>query len=307
MAQNVGGACDDGNGATMNDVCRSDGSCMGSVCPPTLTTMFTDDFTSPSAAAWTSGTDVAVTTSRWHAFTSANHGVHITSGRLEITNARSSSPAHGQGYAMVPIASTYDTRYLPVLDANVGSSVVWSLNMRRDDPEGTDGGFSCTSTSSQNDITVGLAYVLAASSATGLNASASTCSASATASGYAVVMGGSSARVRLVRFENGLRNGTITTIAQSGSFAADAYFSVRVTYVTTTHQWTLEARTDGSSAFSNPAAGSYSFTGNGTDATHTSESLGFSGPYFQTGCSGLCSSTYTARFDNVTVGLRCAP
>lgn len=307
MAQNVGGACDDGNASTMGDVCRSDGTCAGTTCSAALTTVFSDAFATPSSSSWTSGTDVAIGTSPWHATTTANHGVRIYNGLLEITNVRSGSPNHGQGYAAVPIASAYSPSYSRVLDANTGQSIVWSLNMHRDDPEVTDGGFSCSSTSSQNDITVGLAYVLAATTASGLNASSSTCSASATASGYAVVMGGSSRHVRLVRFENGLRNGTLTNIVQSGSFSASAYFSVRVTYDTTSHQWTLETRTDGSSSFASPASGSYSFTGTGSDAVHTGESLDYSGPYFQTGCTGLCSSTYTARFDNVSVGLRCAP
>lgn len=309
--RNVGGACDDGNPATPIDVCIADGTCMGSTCPPTLTTVFSDAYATPSSASWTSGIDAMVGTSRWLATTSAQHGVRISGGRLEITNVRSGSPGHGQGYAYVRTSgsgSPYDTtRFQPVLDANTGQSIVWSLNMQRDDPEVTDGGFSCTSTSSQNDITVGLAYVLGVTNGAGLNSSASTCASSTTGAGYAVVMGGSSRRVRLVRFEGGLRNGTITTIAQSGSFSASAYFSVRVTYDTTRHLWTLEARSDGSSTFADPATGTYSFMGTGTDSTHTGESLGASGPYFQTGCTGLCSSTYTARFDNVSVGVRCAP
>ncbi len=305
--QRTGMSCDDGNAATMADACRADGTCLGYTCPPALTTVFSDDFASPSSASWTSGTDAVVNGSRWHAFTSANHGVRITGGRLEITNARSSSPDHGQGHALVPALTTFAAPYQTVLDANAGDSVVWSFNLHRDDPESTDGGFSCSSTSSQNDVTVGVAFVLGATSASGLMASTSTCGASASASGYAVVIGGSSGRVRLVRFENGLRNGALTTLVQSGAQTVDAYFSVRVTYDTTLHRWTLEARSDGASSFANPASGTYSFSGSATDSVHTGESLAYTGPYFQTGCTGLCSSTYTARFDNVSVGLRCAP
>ncbi len=311
MAQNVGGACDDGNPGTSFDVCRADGTCAGSTCSPTLVSAFSDDFTSPSSTTWSSGTDVLVNTSRWRTYTSAQHGVRITGGRFEITNERSGSANHGQGYAYVRTGgagSAYDTtRYQPVLSANAGSEVVWSFNMHRDDPETTDGGFRCTSSDSQNDITVGLAYVLAASSASGLNASASTCSTTGSAVGYAVVMGGSSGRVRLVRFTGGLRNGTITDIVQSGGFDPDRYFSVRVTYNAVTNGWRLDVRNDGASSFANPATGTFAFTGTGTDATHVATSLEYSGPYFQTGCSGLCNSTYTARFDNVSVGTRCAP
>lgn len=311
MAQNVGGTCDDGNPATSSDVCRADGTCAGFTCSPTLVSVFSDDFTAPSSTTWTNGTDVLVSTSRWRTFTNAGHGARVNGGRFEITNRRSSSGGHGHGYAYVRtggVGSAYDnTRYLPTLAANAGQEVVWTFNMRRDDPESTDGGFRCSSSSLQNDVTVGLAYVLAASSASGLQADTGTCSTTASAVGYAVVMGGSGGRVRLVRFTGGLRNGALTDIAQSGTFDPDLYFSVRVTYNAVTNLWRLEARSDGSSNFANPAAGSYGAAATGTDATHVATSLEYSGPYFQTGCTGTCSSTYLARFDNVTVGLRCAP
>ena len=97
------------------------------------------------------------------------HGVRIDNGLLEITNVESGWPSHGQGYAYVKTGGTgsqYDNGlYNATLKDNSGQEVVWSFNMRRDDPDNTDGGFSCSSTSSQNRITVGLAYVLAASSA----------------------------------------------------------------------------------------------------------------------------------------------
>jgi hypothetical protein len=254
---------------------------------------------------------VALNTSLWKVYTSAQHGVRINGGRLGITNKRGSSGVnHGHGYAYVRTGgagSAYDnTLYAPVLENNNGQEVVWSLNLRRDNPESTNGGFSCSSTSSQNDITVGLAYVLAGSSASGLNASTSTCSSSGDAFGYAVVVGGSN-RVRLVRFSGGLRNGAITTLVESGTFTVSNYFSARVTYNAVTDQWRLEARSDGTSTFADPAAGTYSFSGTATDATYVSQALEYSGPYFQTGCTGLCSSTYNALFDNVRVGLRCAP
>ncbi|MBX3274183.1 MAG: hypothetical protein KF729_28205 [Sandaracinaceae bacterium] len=310
-ARNVGGACDDGDPGTPIDRCAADGTCVGSTCSPTLLSVFADDFTAPSSSSWTSGADAAITTSRWRAFTTSQHGARIDGGRLELTNQRGSSgPGHGQGYAYVRTGgagSAYDnTRYASTLGSNVGHEVVWSLNMRRDDPESTDGGFSCSSSSSQNGITVGLAYVLAASSASGLNASADTCSASATSFGYAVVMGGSGGRVRLVRFVNGLRNGTLTTIAQSSAFTRSHHLSVRVTYDADTHGWRLEVRSDGSSTFANPATGTYTSTTTGTDATYVGMPLDFAGPYFQSGCCCLCSSRFTARFDNVSVGVRCA-
>ncbi|MBW2459913.1 MAG: hypothetical protein JRI68_35815, partial [Deltaproteobacteria bacterium] len=249
--------------------------------------------------------------SNWSAYTLTNHGVRINNGLLEITNVTSSYPSHGHGYAYVKTGGTgshYNNGlYNPTLKSNAVQEVVWSFNMRRDDPDTTDGGFSCNSPASQNRVTVGLAYVLASDSASGLNASTSTCNASASAVGYAVVMGGSGASVRLVRFANGLRNGTLTNIVSSGGFSPSHYFSVRVTYNAITDQWQLEARSDGTNGFADPATGSYGFTGTGIDATQVNVSLEYSGPYFQTGCTGNCNETYTTRFDNVQVGVRCAP
>lgn len=303
--------------------CTSDATCTGGktcdlathtckgACPTTLTSVFSDDFATPASASWSSGTNAALGTSRWHVYTTANHGVRINGGTLQITNARSSSPDHGHGYAYVKTGGTgsnYDnTVFNPTLKSNASSSVVWTFNMRRDDPETTNGGFKCTSTGSQNDITIGLSYVLATNTADALNASTSTCSASATGHGYAVVLGGSN-KIRLVKFTGGLRNGTLTDLVTATGYTIDNYFSVRVTYNATTDLWTLDVRNDGSSAFTSPTGGgAYGSTGTATDATYVSEELDYSGPYFQTGCTGLCSSTMTTWFDNVNVGVRCAP
>lgn len=167
----------------------------------------------------------------------------------------------------------YDPSYQSVLKENVGQEVVWTLNMRRDNPEGSSSGFSCSSTSSQNYITLGLAYVLATDSAAGLQASASTCSPSATSFGYAVVLGGSN-RLRRVRFNQGLRNGTLTNIAESGTFTITNYFSVRVTYRAVDDLWRLEVRNDGTSGFSVPTGGgAYGFSAMGTDATYVNAPL----------------------------------
>ncbi len=283
----------------------------GPPCSSSLTNAYSEEFTAPSSATWTAGTDVLLSTSPWRVYTSAQHGVRINGGWLSITNKRGSvAVAHGHGYAYVRTGGTgsaYDnTLYDATLKANNGQAVVWSLNLRRDNPEGTAGGFSCSTASSQNNVTVGVAYVLATSSATGLNADTGTCSSSGAALGYAVVVGGSN-RVRLVRFSGGLRNGALTTLVESGTFTVSNFFSARVTYNAVTDLWRLEARSDGTSTFADPAAGSYGFNGTATDATYVNQPLEFSGPYFQTGCTGLCNSTYQTLFDNVRVGTRCAP
>ena len=159
----------------------------------------------------------------WSTYTESYHGVRITGGRFESTNQRGSSTDHGQGYAYVKTGgagSQYNNAlYDPVLGNVAGAQVVWTFNMRRNNPDGTDGGFFCSQAASQNGRTVGLAYVLATDSAANLNANPDTCNASATSVGYAVVMGrqaGTSGTVRLVRFQSGLRNGTLTDLVESG-------------------------------------------------------------------------------------------
>ncbi|MEB2312198.1 MAG: hypothetical protein OZ921_15420 [Sorangiineae bacterium] len=304
-------ACLSTSDCSSGDVCDTTTGTCRPPCPSSLTSVFRDDFATPNVSSWTTGEDVQVSTSRWRAYAVNSHGVRISGGRLAISNYAGSIHKHGQGYAYVPtsgVTSAYDNAlYDATLGANSGKSVVWSFNMRRDDPESTSGGFACSSPSSQNGITVGLAYVLATDSAAGLNANAGTCSSSASGKGYAVVLGGSR-KLRLVRFSGGLRNGTLTDLIASSNFSSVSnYFSVRVTYDAPTHRWQLEARSDGSSSFAEPSTGSFSYTGTATDSTYVNEALGFSGPYFQSGCTGLCSSDYTALFDNVQVGVRCAP
>ncbi len=301
----------DGHCVVAGETCNmATGQCQPP-CPPTLTSAFGDNFSAPSSSSWTTGSDTPVTTSSWRVYTTANHGVRINGGRLEITNETGSSGGHGHGYAYIVTdgaGSAYDNQlYSSTLKSNAGKSVVWTLNMRRNNPESTNGGFDCSSTGSQNGRTLGLAYVIATDSSGGLNSSAGTCSSSASGKGYAVVLGGSR-QIRLVRFSGGLRNGAIVDLVASGNFSSvSRYFSARVTYDATNDQWTLEARDDGSSSFSDPATGSYSFTGMASDATYVNEPLSYAGPYFQGGCCCMCSAEHNAFFDNVGVGVRCAP
>lgn len=288
------------------ETCSASGSCQPP-CPTTLTSAFSDDFTSPSSSSWTSGTDVQINTSQWRAYTRNSHSARINGGRLEIKSNRS----HGQGYGYVRTGgagAAYNTSlYNSTLKGNTGHKLVWSFNMQRENPsETTEGGFDCSSPGSQNGRTVGLAYVLATDSAAGLDANPGTCDASATSRGYAVTFGGSGPRVRLIRFVNGLRNGSLSTLVQSGTISSENFLSARVTYNATNDQWQLEARSDGSSSFKDPSTGSYGFTGAATDATYVNEALEFAGPYLQTGCTSLCDGVYTALFDNVKVGVMCA-
>jgi len=250
---------------------------------------------------------VQINTSAWRAYTHSSHSARIYGGRFEIQSNRKHGPGYGYVRAGGAGAAYNTSLYSSTLKSNTGEKVVWSFNMQRDNPsDSTEGGFDCDSTSLQNGRTVGLAYVLAADSAAGLDADPGTCSSSASSRGYAVTFGGSGPKVRLVRFVNGLRNGSLTTLVQSSTITSTNYLSVRVTYDATNDQWQLEARSDGSGSFKDPSAGSYGFSGAATDATYVNQALDYAGPYLQTGCIGNCSGNYTARFDNVKVGVMCA-
>lgn len=274
--------------------------------------VYAETFAAPSSNTWSFGSGVPINTSAWSTYTNGNHGARITNGRLEVTSRRSSS-AHGQGFAYVACGgpgSQYDNAlYNPVLGAN-GAIVTWTFNMRKSPSNATtNGGFDCTQSSNQNGRTIGLGYILAASSASGILSSTNNCNPNGTSVGYAVLHGGTN-RIRLVRFENSIHNGAITNIAESQTVNYANYHSVRVTYDPATNAWTLAVRSDGTSAFANPAAGTYPSTATGVDATHTGVALNFTGGYFQAGCIGNCddaSSGYIALFDNINVDVACVP
>lgn len=274
--------------------------------------VFAESFAAPSSNTWSFGSGVPINTSIWSTYTNGNHGARITNGRLEVTSRRSSS-AHGQGFAYVPCGGTgsqFDNGiYNPVLAQN-GALVTWTFNMRKAPSNATtNGGFSCTSSSNQNGVTIGLGFILATNSAAGILSATNNCNPNGTSVGYAVLHGGNN-RIRLVRFTNSIHNGAISNIAESQNVSYSNYHSVRVTYDPATNGWTLQVRSDGSSSFSNPAQGTYPSTANGTDGTHVNTSLDFMGGYFQAGCIGVCddaSSGYIALFDNINVDVACVP
>ncbi len=273
---------------------------------------YAESFTTPSSNTWSFGSGVPINTSPWSTYTNGNHGSRITNGRLEVTNRRSSS-AHGQGFAYVACGgpgSQYDNAvYNPVLGAN-GALITWTFNMRKSPSNATtNGGFDCSSSANQNGRTIGLGYILATNSASGILSATNNCNPNGTSIGYAVLHGGTN-RIRLVRFENGIHNGSITNIAESQTVNYANYHSIRVTYDPTTDTWTLAVRSDGTGSFADPSAGSYPSTATGVDGTHTGVALNFTGGYFQAGCIGNCddaSSGYIALFDNVNVDVACVP
>ncbi len=274
--------------------------------------VYSETFTAPSSTTWSYGSGVPINTSVWSTYANGNFGSRINGGRLEITSRRSSS-AHGQGFAYVEcggIASQFNNSiYNPVFGDN-GALVTWTFNMRKAPSNATNnGGFSCSSPSSQNGITIGLGFILGTNSASGILSSTSNCNPNGTAVGYAVLHGGNN-RIRLVRFENSIHNGTLTNIAESQTLTYSNYHSVRVTYDPATNTWSLAVRSDGANSFTDPAAGNYGATSSGVDTTHTGIALNYMGGYFQAGCTGNCddaSAGYIALFDNVNVDVACVP
>lgn len=274
--------------------------------------VFEDNFSTPTSTAWSYGSGVAVNTSIWSMYNNGNFGSRINGGRLEITSRRSSS-AHGQGFAYVPCGgagSQFDNAVYNSVLADNGALVTWTFNMRKSASAATtNGGFGCSSSSSQNGITTGLGFILGSSSESGILSSTSNCNPNGTAVGYAVLHGGNN-RIRLVHFENSIHNGSISNIAESQTLTYSNYHSVRVTYNPATNAWTLEVRSDGSNSFTDPSQGTYPAPASGVDATHVNTALNFMGGYFQSGCIGNCeeaSSGYIALFDNVRVDVACVP
>jgi hypothetical protein len=278
--------------------------------------VFNADFSSPNSSTWNNGTDVAIGSSAWKIANNGNCGGRLNTEFLEITTRRSSS-AHGQGFAFVETEganSQYDNNYYNSTLANNPGLVTWTFNMRRETSVSTSSGFSCSSSSSQNYITTGLAFILASSESGGILSSTSNCNQNATADGYAVIFGGnttgSNIRPQLVRFENGLHNGNKTVIANwTTTIPMADYMSIKVTYNPATNGWGLQARSDGTSAFSNPNTGTYGTAVTGTDGTYTNQSLKYTGGYMQSGCIGNCNeatSGYIARFDNLNVAITIA-
>lgn len=304
-----------------------------------FTTVFQENFThgtttnNPASGSvnattgWVSGNDVVINGSRWRTYTSGQHGARIVVGRLQVTGQRASSTAHAQGMAYVicgGTGSSFDnTLYNPVLKNNTGI-VRWSFNLQRG-PAG-NGGFACSSTSNQNYVTAGAAYVLATNNPAGMMANTSTCSPTATAVGYAVTVGNGQP-TRLVRFDQGLHNANHTVIASAPNIAVSNVRSVRVTYDPATDQWTLATRSDqtgtATSAYPDPLGGTgFSTPAMGVDGVHTTTALNYQGAYNQAGCIGVCDYTetgassntnplphgYFSNFDNITVAVEeCTP
>jgi hypothetical protein len=184
--------------------------------------------------------------------------------------------------------------FSPTLDSCSGS-LTWTFNMRYGRTGNTPSGF--TSASYAN------GYILAANNAD---------FSAAGSKGYAILFGntGSPDTFRLVAFTNGIRVDYLVAgaaagnalVTGSGAFsvttqaAANDYYSFKVTYDPTTKIWTFYGRDDGSSAFADPAAGSFTTIGSFTEtaAIFRSTALGRMGAYW----AHSTASGNPSQFDN---------
>jgi hypothetical protein len=156
--------------------------------------------------------------------------------------------------------SNFASPFASILTNNPGL-VTWTFNMR-------SGQSDLSGFSTDNE---GIAVVLAATS-----------SDMSTANGYAVVWGqsGTTDPIRLVRFAGGLDSNTNLTsmITASGASGTGgdpntSYMSVKVTYNPNSDTFELFTRSDGTSAFSDPAAGTYTSAGTLVNTTYTSSTI----------------------------------
>jgi hypothetical protein len=246
------------------------------------TTVFTDDFNSDQSATYT--TSGAIGASAWSVTRSgADFGArrNTSPAQLELTNDADATP-NANGWVLVSTASSsFTSPYDTILNSNSGL-VTWTFNMRqvRPDPAGFASG------------SYGVAFILAGTSNTNNN----------TGSGYAVVLGqsGSTDAIRLASYSGGFQ-GTLTNLIVSNTavlsdFGAE-YLSIKVTYTPATETWELFLRSDGASAFADPAAGTLTSQGTLVDSTSTGTSLPLMGAWWQ----GSTGATQPAFFDNTTV------
>lgn len=236
------------------------------------TTVFSDNFDRASL----NGATYTYTTTA-----GGDGGASIASNILVLTNdSTGTANTAGRTYVTVPMSS-FSAPFASTLSANAGV-VTWSFNMRT----------SRTSMSGFDSSNYGIAFALTASS-----------SDFTLGNGYAVVIGNGSTPdpLRLVRYTGGLdANANLTNIitgtAPVADIASAQYLSVSVSYDPTTNTWSMSARNDGASSFTDPATGSLTSIGSVVDNTYTGTAMTSMGFLW-----GYSTTTNTASFDNVTV------
>ncbi len=253
------------------------------------TTVFSDDFSSNTNAAYTTTGSIGV--SAWTVLVqNADWGArrNTTPEQLELTNdASATANAIGWALASTP-TSSFLSPYNTTLNLNPGT-VTWNLNIRqiRSDPAGLASG------------SYGAAFVLAGTSST----------TRTVGNGYAITYGqsGTTDPIRLIEYTAGL--GTSSNIITSNTtgltdFGAE-YLSVRVIYTPSTNTWELLLRNDGSTSFADPASGTLVSQGTAVNSTYSGTPLMLMGAFW----NGSTAANQTAFFDNtsVVVGVAAGP
>lgn len=246
------------------------------------TTVFSDNFNTSTGASYTATPGPIGSSSIWTLSRSGvDWGGRIDPTFLDLTNdATATANVNGWSFGSTPTTS-FSSPYTSTLNANSGL-VTWFFNMRqiRSDPAGFGSG------------NYGVAFILAGGSTTAATAG----------NGYAVVLGqtGTTDPIRLVKYNNGLQ-GTLTDLIISNTSGltdfGTEYLSIKITYDPSSDTWELFLRSDGTSAFADPAAGTLVSQGTVVDNTYTGSSLGFLGGYWQ----GSTGANQPAYFDNVSV------
>jgi hypothetical protein len=246
----------------------------GAVQTAQCTVVYSDDFNRAALNSGTYAYATVATAGDGGAFTDGSlGGTASTPNSLTLTNDISATAnANGIVYVSTP-TSAYSAPFNPILSANVGSFLTWTLNMEqiRANPSGLLAG------------NYGNAVILGATTST-----------FTTANGYALILGngGTPDPIKLVSFTNGLVNST-QILAQSGNAGSD-FMSVKVTYDPASNTWGLLTRDDGTSAFADPTTGTLTSQGTAIDATYTNLFLTSSGAYW----AYSTTANQTARFDN---------
>jgi hypothetical protein len=195
-------------------------------------------------------------------------GASIVGNLLELSSPTAGGIA-GRTYVYRDVSTVYNTTY----SSNAGT-ITWAFNME-----------SSVTPTSFGAGGVGVAYVLGSTSSNFISSG----------NGYAVVYGHNGAKLRLVRFTNGLGTASnISGFVSTSTNITPGKFSIKVTYNPTNQVWSLFYRTDGAS-FSDPLTGSFTSVGNASNSTYTSIPLNFSGAYF----NYSTSANIKANFDNI--------
>ncbi|MGB3617743.1 MAG: hypothetical protein WBA12_06460, partial [Catalinimonas sp.] len=227
------------------------------------------------------------------------------SSRIEVANNRlvlnacpagGSTPENRQEYIVYDAAGLYATTF-----ADAPGTLEWRFNMQSSRTDGGQGGAA----------NFGAAFVLGSSES---NFRANSLTPSTTpAEGYAVIIGenGGTDPVRLVRFDDGLRNSTtdgsvsldnvVASAEALNGAAASPFYSVRVQFDPCNNEWTLQVRNDGTSTFADPATITDGNVPSVTaiDGTYANDDLRYIGAAYKHGTGTACGDS--AVFDNISI------